>query len=144
MRGAAHKLLQSHGLRITMPRLILLDAVLSQGPRTVDELVRNLLRDGRSISLTAGYRILGELEAAGILRKEWVVTFGVGRVAYSIRTPDAAEPPHSLICRRCKSRTPFNYPRLLSHLQEETGMTPLGLDQPLEIYFICQKCRNAS
>ncbi|MBN8506359.1 MAG: transcriptional repressor [Burkholderiales bacterium] len=68
----AQEQLQTHGLKATYPRMRVLWMFLQErGKRhwTAEELFRRLLMDGSGIGMPTVYRVLSQLELAGLLRR---------------------------------------------------------------------------
>lgn len=113
----AREQLASAGLRVTTPRLVVLDTLAAQ-PRhlTVDEVRSAALGQLESVSVQAVYDVLGALTDAGLARR--IETPG-HPARYEARVGDNH---HHFVCRGCGATTDIDC---------ATGaapcLTPLGL-----------------
>jgi Fur family ferric uptake transcriptional regulator len=62
-------LLRAHGLRVTRPRLAVLDVLTQGGHLEVDEITRQVRTRIDSVSTQAVYDVLGALSRAGLARR---------------------------------------------------------------------------
>jgi Fe2+ or Zn2+ uptake regulation protein len=145
-QSATHEQLQASGLRVTLPRLALLDAVIAQGLCTTDELIRQVVRDGPRVSISSAYRALADLQWAGLVEKTTINMQGAARTGYISRRPAGGDKLlHSLVCSGCGAETRFFDPRLLDHLRQIVGPDVFGsADQPVRVVLQCTKCRSES
>lgn len=88
-------LLRAHGLRVTRPRLAVLDILGQGGHLEVDEITRQARARLESVSTQAVYDVLGALARAGLAR--WVEPAG-SPALYEARTGDNH---HHIVCRGC-------------------------------------------
>jgi Fe2+ or Zn2+ uptake regulation protein len=144
-QSSTHEQLQASGLRVTLPRLALLEAVIAQGLCTTDELISQVVRDGPRVSISSAYRALADLQWAGLIEKTTINMQGAARTGYISRRPAGGDKLlHRLICSGCGVETRFFDPRLLDHLRQIVGSDVLGsADQPVGVVFQCSKCRPA-
>ncbi|BCJ58721.1 Fur family transcriptional regulator [Micromonospora endophytica] len=92
-RGA--ELLRSRGLRVTRPRLAVLDVLHGGGHLEVEEITRRVRERLDSVSTQAVYDVLGALSRAGLSRR----IEPAGRPAlYEARVGDNH---HHVVCRSC-------------------------------------------
>lgn len=88
-------LLRDHGLRVTSPRLAVLDA-LRRSPHADADTVLRLVRAGvPSVSVQAVYDVLGALTTAGIVRR---IEPAGHSARYERRVGDNH---HHVVCRSC-------------------------------------------
>ena len=74
--------LRIHGLKATLPRMKVLDVLRDERAHlSADEIHRRLLLQGEDIGLATVYRVLGQLEQVGIVRRN---VFDAGRAVYEI------------------------------------------------------------
>ena len=74
--------LRIHGLKATLPRMKVLDVLREERAHlSADEIHRRLLLQGEDIGLATVYRVLGQLEQVGIVRRN---VFDAGRAVYEI------------------------------------------------------------
>src|SRR5690606_26211501 len=83
------------GLRVTRPRLAVLDVLASGGHLTVDEIARRVRARLDSISTQAVYDVLGALARAGLARR---IEPAGSPALYESRTGDNH---HHVVCRSC-------------------------------------------
>ena len=93
--SAAERLIRDAGLRVTAPRVAVLDAVHAHPHADTDSLIRAVRSDLRVVSHQAVYDVLRVLTAAGLVRR----IEPPGSVArYEARVGDNH---HHLVCRSC-------------------------------------------
>jgi len=93
--SAAERLIRDAGLRVTAPRVAVLDAVHAHPHADTDTLIRAVRSDLRVVSHQAVYDVLRVLTAAGLVRR----IEPPGSVArYEARVGDNH---HHLVCRSC-------------------------------------------
>ena len=91
--------LREAGLRVTAPRLAVLD-VLAERPHSTADAVASLVRaNHRQVSTQAVYDVLAACTAAGLLRR---IEPAGSAARYETRTGDNH---HHLVCRGCGSTT---------------------------------------
>ncbi|MEU5549440.1 Fur family transcriptional regulator [Micromonospora sp. NPDC047793] len=88
-------LLRSHGLRVTRPRLAVLDVLADGGHLDVDEITRRVRERIDSVSTQAVYDVLGALSRAGLSRR---IAPAGGPARYEARVGDNH---HHMVCRGC-------------------------------------------
>lgn len=89
------ELLRSVGLRITRPRLAVLDVLAAGGHLEVDEITRRVRDRIDSVSTQAVYDVLGALSRAGLARR---IEPAGSPARYEARTGDNH---HHVVCRGC-------------------------------------------
>lgn len=89
------ELLRAHGLRVTKPRLAVLDILGQGGHLEVDEITRQARIQLDSVSTQAVYDVLGALARAGLARR---IEPAGSPARYEARTGDNH---HHVVCRAC-------------------------------------------
>lgn len=92
-RGA--ELLRSRGLRVTRPRLAVLDVLGGGGHLDVDEIAHLVRQQLASVSTQAVYDVLGALSRAGLARR---IEPAGSPARYEAR---AGDNHHHVVCRGC-------------------------------------------
>src|SRR5690606_12441023 len=88
-------MLRSAGLRVTRPRLAVLDVLAEGGHLDVDEIARRVRARLDSVSTQAVYDVLGALSRAGLARR---IEPAGSPARYEARTGDNH---HHVVCRSC-------------------------------------------
>lgn len=88
-------LLRAHGLRVTRPRLAVLDILTRGGHLDVDEITRQVRERLDSVSVQGVYDVLGALSRAGLARR---LEPAGSPVRYEAR---AGDNHHHIVCRSC-------------------------------------------
>jgi Fur family ferric uptake transcriptional regulator len=88
-------LLRSRGLRVTRPRLAVLDVLAGGGHLEVEEITRAVRARLDSVSTQAVYDVLGALSRAGLARR---VEPAGSAARYEAR---AGDNHHHVVCRSC-------------------------------------------
>lgn len=75
--------LRKAGLKVTHPRMRILDVLQTTSPKhlTAEDIYRNLLENGDDIGLATVYRVLTQFEAAGLVLKH---NFEGGQAVYEL------------------------------------------------------------
>lgn len=132
--------LRGLGLRATPPRRKVLH-LLRTGERrhwSADEVYRDLAAAGDDVGLATVYRVLGQLEQAGIVRR---TSFDGGRAVYEID-----EGPHHdhLVCVRCGRVEEF-LDEVIEQRQraaaQARGFTLV--EHRLSLHGLCGRCQGA-
>lgn len=89
------ELLRARGLRVTRPRLAVLDVLAGGGHLEVDEITRQVRRRLDSVSTQAVYDVLGALSRAGLARR---IEPAGSPARYEAR---AGDNHHHIVCRGC-------------------------------------------
>ncbi|WP_033343657.1 Fur family transcriptional regulator [Catenuloplanes japonicus] len=87
--------LREHGLRVTRPRLAVLDVLSGGGHLEVEEIARQVRLRLDSVSTQAVYDVLGALSRAGLARR---LEPAGSPARYEARTGDNH---HHIVCRGC-------------------------------------------
>ncbi|WHP17584.1 Fur family transcriptional regulator [Cellulomonas sp. ES6] len=93
--GTPQDLLRRHGLRVTAPRVAVLDAVASMPHADADAVLRHARTALPTVSVQAVYDVLHALTDAGILRR---IEPAGHPARYERRVGDNH---HHVVCRRC-------------------------------------------
>jgi Fur family ferric uptake transcriptional regulator len=93
--STGEKLLREHGLRVTKPRLAVLDILAAGGHLEVDEIARQARARLQSVSTQAVYDVLGALSRAGLARR---LEPAGSPARYEARVGDNH---HHVVCRGC-------------------------------------------
>lgn len=93
------ELLRAHGLRVTKPRLAVLDVLRQGGHLEVEEITRQVRLRLDSVSTQAVYDVLGALARSGLARR---LEPAGSPARYEARTGDNH---HHIVCRGCGSIT---------------------------------------
>jgi Fe2+ or Zn2+ uptake regulation protein len=89
------ELLRTHGLRVTRPRLAVLDVLTQGGHLEVDEITRQVRNRIDSVSTQGVYDVLGALSRAGLARR---IEPAGSPARYEAR---AGDNHHHIVCRSC-------------------------------------------
>lgn len=92
---SGEELLRSRGLRVTRPRLTVLEVLAGGGHLDVDEITRQTRQRLGSVSTQAIYDVLGALARAGLSRR---IEPAGSPARYEARTGDNH---HHVVCRGC-------------------------------------------
>jgi Fur family ferric uptake transcriptional regulator len=93
--SGGEQLLRSVGLRVTRPRLAVLDVLGDGGHLEVDEIARRVRERLDSVSTQAVYDVLGALSRAGLARR---IEPAGSAALFEARTGDNH---HHVVCRGC-------------------------------------------
>ncbi|MFB9237184.1 Fur family transcriptional regulator [Plantactinospora siamensis] len=92
---SSEELLRSRGLRVTRPRLAVLDVLAEGGHLEVDEIARRVRGRLDSVSIQAVYDVLAALARAGLSRR---IEPAGSPARYEAR---AGDNHHHIVCRGC-------------------------------------------
>lgn len=92
---SGESLLREHGLRVTKPRLAVLEILSQGGHLEVEEITRQARSQLDSVSTQAIYDVLGALARAGLARR---IEPAGSPALYEARTGDNH---HHVVCRSC-------------------------------------------
>lgn len=86
-QDAAQIELKRRGLKVTMPRIKVLEVLESADPHhlSAEDVYRELLKVDQSVSFTTIYRVLSQFEAAGIIDRH---NFDDGHAVYELATTE--------------------------------------------------------
>ena len=94
-REQAEAHLRAAGLKVTVPRIAVLDAVTGHGHLDADAVHARVASDHPSVSLQSIYNVLGDLSAVGLLRR---IAPAGSPALYESRIGDNH---HHVVCTRC-------------------------------------------
>ncbi|WP_433792254.1 Fur family transcriptional regulator [Actinoplanes sp. CA-252034] len=97
--STGEELLREHGLRVTRPRLAVLDVLTGGGHLEVDEIAQRVRTRLDSVSTQAVYDVLGALSRAGLARR---IEPAGSPARYEAR---AGDNHHHMVCRGCGTVT---------------------------------------
>jgi Fur family ferric uptake transcriptional regulator len=133
--------LRSVGLKATSPRLKILQ-LLRGGPKrhwSADEVYRDLAGSGDDVGLATVYRVLAQLEQAGIVRRS---SFDAGRAMYEL--DDGPHHDH-LVCVRCGQVDEFVDEAIEARQQAVARERGFELtEHRLALFGLCAACRAQS
>jgi Fe2+ or Zn2+ uptake regulation protein len=93
--STGEELLRAHGLRVTRPRLAVLEVLTSGGHLEVEEVTRQVRERLESVSIQAVYDVLGALSRAGLARR---IEPAGSAARFEARVGDNH---HHIVCRGC-------------------------------------------
>ena len=128
--------LKSTGLKATLPRMKVLDVLRDERAHlSADEIHRRLLLQGEDIGLATVYRVLGQLEQVGIVRRN---VFDAGRAVYEIE--HGGHHDH-LVCVHCGRVEEFFDPQIEALQHEVARSRGFSLvEHRLAMFGICGGC----
>jgi Fur family transcriptional regulator, ferric uptake regulator len=129
--------LRSAGLKSTAPRKLILDIIRSSHSRhlTVEDVYRQIQHHGSDVGLATVYRVLSQLEGAGLLSRN---AFDGGRVVYELNEGHSHD---HLICLGCGRVDEFKSDVIDAVQQEIAAMQGYRLtDHRLALYGQCPDC----
>jgi Fur family ferric uptake transcriptional regulator len=132
--------LRSAGLKVTLPRLKILEILESQtGERhlTAEKLYKILLNEGEDIGLATVYRVLTQFEAAGLVTRHH---FEGGNSVFEL---DSGKHHDHIVCMKCGRVDEFTDETIEN--QQRTIAKNLGYeltDHSLYLYGYCSHCKQ--
>lgn len=93
--STGEELLRAHGLRVTRPRLAVLEVLTGGGHLEVDEIARQVRTRLDTVSTQAVYDVLGALSRAGLARR---IEPAGSSARFEARVGDNH---HHIVCRGC-------------------------------------------
>lgn len=133
----AHKDLRQVGLKVTLPRVKILQILESAEPHhmSAEEVYKKLLDAGEDVGLATVYRVLTQFEAAGLVRRH---NFEGGRSVFEI---NEGEHHDHLVCMNCNRVQEFVDEMIEDRQQEIAHNAEFKItDHNLTIYGLCKKC----
>ena len=130
--------LHRFGLKATLPRMRVLEIIRASPQRhlSAEDVYRRLLEEGADIGLATVYRVLAQLEQAGILARS---TFDTGRSVFEIN--EGVHHDH-LICVSCGRVDEFHDPAIEKRQLAVAEANGYELhDHSLALYGLCAACR---
>ena len=133
--------LKSSGLKVTLPRLKILELFQNRNPGqrhlSAEDLYRLLLSEDMDIGLATIYRVLTQFEQAGLLVRR---NFESGKALYEL---NEGEPHDHLLCLSCGKVVEFNDTQIYQR-QDEIA-TEYGFviqERSMTLYGTCSDCQN--
>lgn len=133
--------LKSSGLKVTLPRLRILDLFQNRenGARhlSADDVYRLLLAENMDIGLATIYRVLTQFEQAGILLRR---NFESGKALYEI---NGGEPHDHLLCLSCGKVIEFNDDPIIKRQNEIATQHGFTIqERAMTLYGFCADCQT--
>ena len=133
--------LQSSGLRLTTPRIKILQVIRDAKDRhlTVEDVYHTLHKDGSDIGLATIYRVLGQFEQAGLLIRHH---FDGAKAVYELN--EGLHHDH-IVCQSCGKVDEFHddeIERIQQSIAQSRGFQLQG--HTLALFGICSACVNAN
>jgi len=131
-------LLRQHGLRVTAPRLAVLDALAGHAHLDADEVLRQVRTTLPTVSVQAVYDVLHALADTGLLRR---IEPAGHPARYERRTGDNH---HHVVCRGCGAVDDVDC--VVGHAPCLTPSSASGFEvETAEVTFwgLCPACRSA-
>ncbi len=133
--------LRSAGLKVTLPRLKILEILESQTRErhlTAEKIYKILLSDGEDIGLATVYRVLTQFEAAGLVTRHH---FETGHSTFEL---DSGQHHDHIVCIKCGKVDEFT--NELIEVQQRAIAENLGYqltEHSLCLYGYCQSCQQS-
>jgi len=132
--------LKSAGLKATLPRRLVLEIIRSSRERhlSAEDVFRRLLKQGSDVGLATVYRVLSQLESAGLLSRN---VFESGKALYEVS--EGGDHDH-LICLGCGRVDEFRTEAILALRQDVAATHNYRLARHrLAVYGYCPDCAQA-
>lgn len=142
--------LRATGLRVTVPRLRVLEVMLAHPGKwmSVEDIAKAMVAQDQESAASivgAAYRATNDLGAAGLLYREWQAGLNAGKAVYLLDPfPTTAQRDHlvSIICRECGNGVLVNTPAPHEHLREIAAHSGMAMaERPVSIQGTCKDCR---
>jgi Fur family transcriptional regulator, ferric uptake regulator len=133
----AEKDLKLAGLKSTLPRMQVLDLIRASDQRhlSAEDIYRKLISQDADVGLATVYRVLAQLEQAGILSRN---TFDNNKAVFEL---NGGEHHDHLICVTCGTVTEFSSPEIEARQEEVARRLGFMLsDHRLALYGQCSGC----
>ena len=132
--------LRKAGLKVTLPRMKILDILEGSGARhlSAEDVYKVLLDLGEDIGLTTVYRVLTQFEAAGLVKRHH---FEGGHSVFELNQGDHHD---HILCVKCGRVDEF-VDEIIEQHQKDIA-TRLGYeltDHCLYMYGICSQCKES-
>ncbi len=141
MSAAEHQNLRDAGLKVTLPRMKILELLERADTRhvTAEDLYKKLLKEDEEIGLATVYRVLTQFEAAGLVIRH---RFEGNTAVYEL---DRGRHHDHMVCIRCGKITEF-MDEMIEHRQHEVAQKS-GFsitDHELTMYVDCnnEDCKH--
>ncbi len=128
------KILKSHGLRVTQPRLAVIK-LLSLKPQTARSLLKQLQQNGLSINRVTVYRTLNNLYQINLINKTQIL----GQpTSYEL---SSSKHHHHIVCNVCGDMQDITFPEniLIPNVTQQTGYQVT--DHIVEFAGVCARCQ---
>jgi Fur family transcriptional regulator, ferric uptake regulator len=130
--------LHNAGLKATLPRIRVLEVFRTSKTRhlSADDVFRNLMQHDNEVGLATVYRVLSQLEHAGLIERS---AFSEDRAVYELN--EGTHHDH-LVCINCGRVDEFNDTTIEARQQAVAHQHGYVLtDHRLALYGLCPKCR---
>lgn len=137
-RGDSSVDLKEAGLKVTLPRIRILEALENSKDRhlSAEDVYKIMLDASEEVGLATVYRVLTQFETAGIVIRH---NFEGGRAVFEL--DDRAHHDH-LVCTRCGQIHEFVDAIIEKHQDEIATKHNFQIsDHALTIYGVCQNCQ---
>lgn len=131
--------LKAVGLKITTPRMRILDLLSSSGARhlSAEDIYQQLSSIDKDMSLATIYRVLTQFEAAGLVIRH---NFETGHSVFEL---NHGEHHDHLVCMKCQKVIEFQDPIIEARQEELTKRFGFEIkEHALTIYGVCRDCRD--
>ncbi|NLE78570.1 MAG: transcriptional repressor [Rhodococcus sp.] len=129
-------LLRSVGLRVTAPRVAVLNAVTAQPHSDVDDIATIVRRELGKVSTQAVYDVLNACTAAGLLRR---IEPAGSPARFETRTGDNH---HHLVCRNCGTVVDVDCAVGAAPCLEPSGNHGFVVDEAEVVFWgLCEQCQ---
>ena len=133
--------IKNAGLKVTAPRVKILQLLENRHDHerhlTAEELHRCLTQEGAEIGLATVYRVLTQLEAAGLVKRHHFES------SQSVFELDQGEHHDHIVCVRCGRVEEFSDDDIEQRQQEIARSKGFDMtDHVLCLYGVCLDCRN--
>lgn len=131
--------LRSAGLRVTAPRIAVLNAVAEQPHSDADDIAARVRRELGSVSTQAVYDVLKACTAAGLLRR---IEPAGSPARFETRTGDNH---HHLVCRSCGTVVDVDCAVGEAPCLEPSESRGFVIDEAEVVFWgLCEQCRPAA
>ena len=131
--------LKAAGLKITTPRMRILDLLTTSGARhlSAEEIYQQLYQSDSDISIATIYRVLTQFEAAGLVIRH---NFEENHSVFEL---NHGEHHDHLVCMKCRKVVEFHDQIIEARQEELTRQFGFVMkDHCLTIYGVCQDCQS--
>jgi Fur family ferric uptake transcriptional regulator len=131
--------LRNAGLKVTLPRVKILEILERSNPRHIsaEDMYKALLESGEDIGLATVYRVLTQFETAGLVTRHH---FEGGHSVFELN--QGAHHDH-ILCVKCGRVDEFVDPEIESRQKKIASTKGYEMtDHSLYIYGICSSCRK--
>jgi len=136
---AENQELRNAGLKVTLPRVKILEILERSNPRHIsaEDMYKALLELGEDIGLATVYRVLTQFEAAGLVTRHH---FEGGHSVFELN--QGAHHDH-ILCVKCGRVDEFVDPEIENRQKKIASAKGYEMtDHSLYIYGICSSCRK--